>query len=307
MPPESASGVPIVAFRPVTLPSPGRGADLEVKVTAPAAGSRLPVVIFSHGGGFSMDAYGPLVDHWASQGFAVVAPTHLDSVTYGLAPDDPRTPTIWRTRIDDVRHILDGLKDIEAAVPGLGGRLDHDQIAVAGHSWGATTVSALLGARVLPPAGSADEDFSDPRVKTGVLLALAGIAGDELTPLAQMAFPFMSPDFSAMAPPALLVAGDADQSVLSTRGPDWWLDGFKEAPGSKALLSLFGADHALGGVHAYSSIPRTPTELPAAVALVQSLTTAYLQTQLRSDDSAWKEAVESLESASAPAGRLEVR
>ena len=307
MHPQTKSPVQTTAVRPVPLASPGRGADLEVKVTAPTTGGDLPVVVFSHGYGFSMDAYGPLVDHWASRGFAVVSPTHLDSRTYGLAPDDPRTPTVWRTRIDDVRRVLDGLDDLGAAVPALAGRLDTDRIAVAGHSYGATTVSALLGARVLPPAGSADEDFSDPRVTAGVLLALAGLAGEDLTPLAQTAFPFMNPDFATMTPPALLVAGDADQSVLSTRGPDWWQDGYTHGPGRKTLLTLARADHALGGVHAYGTVPQTPTDLPAAVALVQSLTTAYLQTQLGAGPQAWDDAVEALHAAAAPAGRLQTR
>lgn len=293
------------SVRPVTLPSPGRGTDLQVRVTAPTGGDLLPVVVFSHGYGFSMDAYGPLVDHWASRGFAVVSPTHLDSLAYAIPPTDPRTPTIWRTRIDDVRRVLDGLDEIEAAVPALTGRLDRDRIAVAGHSYGATTVSALLGARVLPPAGAADEDFADPRVRAGVLLALAGLAGDDLTPLAQMAFPFMNPDFRAMTTPAFLVAGDADQSVLSTRGPDWWADAFRHAPGEKSLLTLFGADHPLGGVHAYGSVPQTPTDLPAAVALVQDLSTAYLRRVLDTDSAGWTEAVRTLEASEQPAGRLQ--
>lgn len=302
--PDSAP-VQTTSVRPVTLHSPGRGIDLQVKVSAPTRGDRLPVVVFSHGYGFSMDAYGPLVDHWASRGFAVVSPTHLDSVTYAIAPTDPRTPTIWRTRIEDVRRVLDGLDEIESAVPALAGRLDRDRIAVAGHSYGATTVSALLGARVLPPAGTADEDFSDPRVRAGVLLALAGLAGDDLTPLARMAFPFMDPDFRAMTPPALLVAGDADQSVLSTRGPDWWADAFSQAPGEKILLTLFGADHPLGGVHAHSSVPRTPSDLPAAVALVQDLSSAYLRRVLDADSTGWNEAVRTLETSEQPAGRLQ--
>ena len=71
---------------------PDRGADLQVRVTAPTTGPDLPIIVFSHGFGFSMDAYGPLVDFWAAHGFAVIQPTHLDSVTLGLAPDDPRTP-----------------------------------------------------------------------------------------------------------------------------------------------------------------------------------------------------------------------
>jgi len=68
-----------------------------------------------------MDSYAPLVDFWAARGFVVIEPTHLDSRTLDLAPDDPRTPSIWRIRIDDVTVVLDRLDAIEAAVPGLAG------------------------------------------------------------------------------------------------------------------------------------------------------------------------------------------
>ena len=72
----------------------------------------------------------------------VVQPTHLDSTTLALAPDDPRTPRIWRYRIEDLVRVIDELARIEAAVPGLSGRVDRTRVAAAGHSWGATSASA---------------------------------------------------------------------------------------------------------------------------------------------------------------------
>jgi predicted dienelactone hydrolase len=121
-----------------------------------------------------MDGYGPLADFWAAHGFVVVQPTHLDSRTVGLAPDDPRTPRIWRYRVEDAKRVLDQLDLLEAAVPGLGGRLDRSRIAAAGHSFGGQTAGNLLGLRVLDPRTGEGEDLSDPRIKAGVLLATAG-------------------------------------------------------------------------------------------------------------------------------------
>ncbi|SEG97771.1 hypothetical protein SAMN05444920_11154 [Nonomuraea solani] len=43
-----------------------------------------------------------------------------------------------------------------------------------------------------------------------------------------------------MATPALVVAGDRDQSVLTARGPDWSADPYLLSPGSKSLLTLYG-------------------------------------------------------------------
>lgn len=148
-------------------PAPERGEDLQVRVSAPAAGHDLPIIVFSHGFGSSMDGY-------AAHGFVVIQPTHLDSRTLNLPPEDSRTPLIWRIRVDDLKPILDQLDLIENAVPGLSERLDRSRIAAAGHSWGGQTVSTLLGARVLDADGKPGEDLSDPRIKAGLLLAMTG-------------------------------------------------------------------------------------------------------------------------------------
>ncbi|MEU6796092.1 chlorophyllase [Nonomuraea wenchangensis] len=291
----------IVSVKPVVLPAPGRGDDLRVRVSAPASGRNLPVVVLSHGFGWSMDGYGPLADHWAAHGFVVVQPTHLDSRTLALPSDDPRTPLIWRWRVADLTHVLDRLDAVEAAVPGLAGRLDHDRIAVAGHSWGGQTASMLLGARVLDAAGRPGEDLSDRRVRAGVLLATPGSGGADLTPFAAEHFPFMNPDFTRMTTPALVVAGDQDRSALSVRGPDWFADPYRLSPGGKSLLTLSGAEHSLGGIVGPGAA-ETTDESPARVALIQRLTTAYLRTALDPGDPAWPAACAA---EPGPLGRIE--
>ncbi|MFF9013382.1 alpha/beta hydrolase family protein [Streptomyces sp. NPDC014870] len=305
MPDSNATPAPVVSVlsaKPLVLPAPGRGDDLQVRVSAPISGSALPVIVFSHGFGWSMDGYAPLADHWAAQGFVVVQPTHLDSRTLALPADDPRTPHIWRHRIEDITRVLDGLDTLEAAVPGLAGRLDRDRVAVAGHSWGAQTVSTLLGARVLDADGAPGEDLSDPRVKAGVLLALTGL-GDDLTPFAAEHFPFMRPSFATMTTPALVVAGDSDRSHLSTRGPDWFTDPYTYSPGAKSLLTLFGAEHSLGGIPGHD-VSETTDASPARVALIQRLTTAYLRDALQGDGTAWKAAITALDTDPDPLGTL---
>jgi len=76
--------VPVGSVKPVVLAPRDRGEDLQVRGSAPRPGRDLPVVVFSHGFGFSMDAYGPLVDFWAAPGLVVIQPTHLGSVTLAL-------------------------------------------------------------------------------------------------------------------------------------------------------------------------------------------------------------------------------
>jgi len=251
-----------------------------------------------------MDAYGPLVDFWAAHGFVVIQPTHLDSVTLGIAPDDPRTSRIWRFRIEDLTRVLDNLGRIEAAIPGEG-RLNRDRIAATGHSYGATTASALLGARILDPDGRVGEDMSDSRIAGGVLLAVAGTGGENLTPFAAQMFPFMNPSFDTMTTPALITAGDHDQSQLSTRGPDWWTDAYSLSPGPKSLLTVFGAEHSQGGIHAYGGMPQTSAETPVLLALVQRVTTAYLRGALGVDEASWPAARDALAHDTDPVGRLQ--
>ncbi|MDG0813474.1 alpha/beta hydrolase family protein [Cohnella rhizosphaerae] len=301
---KNSAPTPVVSVKPVILSAPGRGEDLQVRVSAPASGSELPIIVFSHGFGQSLGSYDPLVDFWSSHGFAVIQPTHLDSRTLNLPPDDPRTPLIWRIRVEDMTRILDQLDLIEASVPGLSGRLDRDRIAVAGHSWGGQTASMLLGARVLDSEGIPGEDMTDPRIKAGVLLATPGKGGADLSPFAAEYFPFMHPSFENMRTPTLVVAGDQDQSPLSTRGPDWFTDPYSLSPGSKSLLTLFGAEHSLGGIHAYNA-KDTTDENPDGVASLRALALAYLRSALYPEDHSWPEAREALMAASNPVGRVE--
>lgn len=280
---------PVVSVGPVVLSAPGRGVDLHVRVSAPVTGIQLPILVFAHGYGSSADEYRPLAQFWAAHGFVVVQPTFLDSRTLGLAPDDPRTPAIWRFRVEDVKRVLDHLDVVEAAVPGLAGRVDRGQIVAAGHSFGAQTVGMLLGARIV----GVDEDLSDPRIRAGVLLAAAGRGGSDLSPFAAEQYPFMNPSFAEMTGPALVVAGDKDDSPLTVRGPDWTTDAYHLSPGPKSLVTLVGGEHMLGGISG-DRVTDTTDENPARVAAVQQLTWAYLCTALDPADRAWPTACAAL-------------
>ncbi|MEU5421691.1 alpha/beta fold hydrolase [Streptomyces sp. NPDC020667] len=278
------TGQQIVSVKPITVPAPERGIDLQVKATAPRTGQKLPVIVFSHGNAWSLDGYEPLVDRWAAAGFVVVQPTHLDSRRNAIAWDDPRFATIWRVRITDLHAVLDNLSNILAQA-GLEACADRERTAVVGHSWGAQTAGALLGARVLDADGVPGEDFSHSAVSAGALIAAAG-TGDTLTPFAAENLPFMKPDFSSMATPALVVAGGKDQSQLSTRGPEWFTDAYHLSPAPKSLLTIAEAEHTMGGI-AGEMAAETTDENPARVALVADAISAYLRAALNINDAEW--------------------
>jgi hypothetical protein len=90
-----------------------------------------------------------------------------------------------------------------------------------------------------------------------------------------------------MTTPALVVAGDNDVSPhLTVRGADWHADPYFLSPGGKCLLTLFGAEHGLGGVAGYDAA-ETTDENPERLAAVQRLTWAYLRSALYPEDPAW--------------------
>ncbi|ALP37837.1 chlorophyllase [Paenibacillus sp. IHB B 3084] len=298
----------IVSVKQIVLSAPGRGEDLRVKVSAPTTGRDLPIIVFSHGSGSSLDGYGPLVDFWAAHGFVVIQPTHLDSRTVGLPKDDPRVPGIWRSRVEDMKLILDQLDLLESVVPGLSGRLDRSRIATAGHSFGGQTAGNLLGLRVLNPETKKEEDLSDSRIKAGVLFATAGQGGDSLTPFAAEKMPHLNVSFEHMTMPSLVIVGDQDyipqKYQLTVRGPEWMADPYFLSPGAESLLTLFGAEHSLGGIPGYE-VKETTDENPEQVALIQQVTWAYLRHALDIEHASWSAVQKTLSESANPIGRLE--
>jgi dienelactone hydrolase len=302
--------IPVTTFSPVVLPVPGRIVDLQIKVSAPATGTDLPVILLSHGHGpsnfvSSLDGYGPVANFWAAHGFAVIQPTHLDAMMLGLREaDNPEAPLYWRSRPQDMSYIIDRLDDIEAAVPGLGGRLDAGRIAAVGHSLGGHTVGMLCGQRATDPADGTGVDLRDDRVKAGVLMAPPG-NGDGLAGFAREHYPVLATtDFATMTTPALVIAGDKDQNPMFSDREDWRADAYELSPGPKSLLTIFGGEHGLGGVAMWDSA-ETTDENPERVAAVRALTWAYLRSTLYPGDSALPDAIAALESQPDPVGKVD--
>ena len=137
-------------------------------------------------------------------------------------------------------------------------------------------------------------------------LATAGQGGPNLTPFAAEHLPYMNPGFAQMTTPALVIAGDQDEIPrkyqLTVRGPDWMTEPYSLSPGRKSLLTLFGAEHSLGGIPGYE-VKETTDESPERVALIQQVTWAYLRHALNIEDSSWQAAQKVL--AESPLGQLE--
>ncbi|KAF5027132.1 hypothetical protein F66182_758 [Fusarium sp. NRRL 66182] len=290
------SASPIVTFTPVVLPAQDRRADLELKVTSPASGDNLPIILLSHGHGISnylssLKGYGPIADWWASHGFVVIQPTHLSSrqLGYELSAESIRE-LFLESRVKDMIQILDKLDTIEETVPLLKGRLDRSKIAVAGHSLGSATASVLLGAVNIDPRDGTRTEAADKRIKAGVVFGAIGNGGADLSENGRKMLPFYDLKFDGMAAPSLVVWGDQDVGPhLTNRGADWHLDPYTESPGPKASFCIKGGKHGFGGISGWDAL-ECQDESPERLAAVQRVTWAYLMSQLYPDNQAWKEA-----------------
>jgi dienelactone hydrolase len=193
------------------------------------------------------------------------SPTHLDFPGLGLRDDvTAGGPLFWRSRVEDMRFVLDHLDDIETIVPGLAGRVDRTRIAAVGHSLGGHTVGMLSGMAVTDPLDGTVLDLRDDRVAAGVIMAGPG-AGDDVAKAAAGRFPGLSTtDFATMTTQALVVVGDEDHNPMFSDRQDWRADAYHRSPGrNKTLLTLQGAGHMLGGVSGYDA-DEPPTRTPSA-------------------------------------------
>ena len=119
-----SAATPALTFSPLVLPAPGRVVELHIKVSAPATGRNLPIILLSYGHGnsnnlSSLNGCGPLANFYSAHGFVVIEPTHMDSMSLSLDTKGSEGHLFWRFRIEDMKRILDQLNFIEASVPGL--------------------------------------------------------------------------------------------------------------------------------------------------------------------------------------------
>ena len=305
------SQTPIIAFSPVVLQVPGRHVDLEVKVTAPANGNNLPVILLSHGHGpsnflSSYRGYAPLVDFYAAEGFVVIQPTHQNSKALALPSSLPEAPLFWSSRAKDLKFILDHLDEVISTVPGLTGRVDKANIAAIGHSMGGHTVAMLAGMDVTDPATGETVSFTEPRFKALVLIGVSG-GPEGFNGPNRAHYPVLAAgNFGSMALPALIVNGDQDRNLMFSDVDNWRADAYYQSPGPKDLLTVFGAEHIFGGISGYDA-RETSDENPERVAFVRESILAYIQSAFDADDSAWEDAKKALNGVAGALGSIETK
>jgi len=250
---------------------------------APAKG-RLPLVIFSHGGGGCATNGAVFAEELAARGFVVAGPDHDDEFTAcrsdgSLAPDLKRagqwlrwarSVSAGRKRVRfqhrprEIRQTLDAVLSASAGTGELAGLVDPRRIGMTGVSFGAWTTLAVGGSIPL---------YRDGRVK-----AIAPIAGP--------AGPAASPQRTAnVRVPILLIFGEAETAALgdpaSGRKTATLLRQYEAARAPKVLIGITGARHldfGGAGTSNRTALPgrRVTTAKVRATDPVISTTNAYL-------------------------------
>jgi predicted dienelactone hydrolase len=232
-----------------------------------------------------------LAEFLASQGFAVLQPTHLSSRSLGIPMTGENIRRLFLdSRCADMTQVLDRLDEIGAALPFPGkGRLDRSKVAVIGHSLGGLTASHLLGATNTDPRDGTTTKAVDKRISAGVIIAAPGTAGG-LSKVGAGRLAFHNVDFSTMHTPALVLWGDKDGSeLLTVRGAKWHEEPYALAPGPKASFMVKGAKHGMGGVSGWDAA-ECEDESPERLAAVMRVVSAYLKSQLVEGDDTWTQA-----------------
>jgi predicted dienelactone hydrolase len=125
--------------------------DLYLPLNLPPKLQAAPVVVISHGVASDRGTFAYLAQHLASHGFVVAVPEHIGSNALKFRQffdgvGQPPEPREALDRPQDVTFLLNELTQLNRLDPQLRGRMNPQQAAVIGQSFGGYTALALAGA-----------------------------------------------------------------------------------------------------------------------------------------------------------------
>ena len=281
-----------------TWRDPARSRNIPVRIRMPDGQERVPIILFSHGLGGSLESGTDWTAAWTQAGLATLTIDHVgsDRQLRGDSISPAGLSVQLEARIADVKFVLDELWRREREGDCDLRRLDRSRIGMSGHSFGAITTQALSGQSYPLPAL---DHAADPRIKAAIAFSPSPpMRGhDDAGAFAGVHIPFLSvtgtADFAPITPQ--VTAADRQRPFLAM------------PPGDKYLLVVGGANHLqLNGQDGFG--PDTePGEHMRAIVI--ATTTAFWNATLRADASAraWLEAGAGMQKKLAPSDRLEVR
>ena len=256
--------------------------DVPVKVFYPQSAGSFPLIILSHGLGGSRDSLDYIGRFWAAHGYVCAQIQHIgtDESVWRSATSEAQAETAMKNAGGNIANILNRPRDVSFAIDQmlklnaatnseLKGKINADEIGVAGHSLGGLT--SLLSAGQSAMGGGMSLDLSDPRIRASVSMS---------SPLNLQAP--IEPQFAAFKIPNFYLVGSKDNNVLGATIAQRQVYDAIHAP-DQYLLIIGGADHmALGGQRLGPNLPGDAADH----ALVQNATLAFWDAQLKNNSAA---------------------
>ncbi len=261
---------------------PKQGRSLHVRVTYPAKGDHLPIIVLSHGLKGSETSLNPLVHYWVEHGYVVFQPRHEDANVN--ASSDKQLASLhienpfrsWRSRLYDCEFMYDVCRSIGRWVPELKARIDTKKIIQAGHSFGAHTTQVLGGAKL------DGHSFASPVPLAFCCISPQGIGAGR-----------NADSWKDFKRPLLVISGTNDTTPIddaaTKSNPERRQDPYKlSPPGNKYLLWIQGANHNFGGITGRFDWSGAGSANPQHVAWVQETTLAFFDAYAKSDSKQMK-------------------
>jgi predicted dienelactone hydrolase len=253
------------------------GRNVPIRVYHDGTKNKYPVILFSHGLGGSRSNNPYLGKFWADHGYTAVFMQHpgsdidvIKNARFGQRFRVLRSAASWKSasdRVADVSFVLDRLEKFSAdKFHPLFGKLDLDNVGMAGHSFGAVTTLSVAGRKFALTRKFVDERRIDaflsmsPQPEKGIDPATA---------------------FGHLNRPIFCMTGTKDGSPIDKSfAPETRQLVYKALPaGDKFQLVLDGAEH-----HAFGDIARRgQVRDPDHHGIIQALSLKFWDAYLKGD------------------------
>jgi dienelactone hydrolase len=241
-----------------------------------------PVLFVSHGLGGTRTAMAYVAEHWCSYGYVVIALQHpgSDDSVWRIEGTPREKLDAMRTaanaanyvlRCDDVHFAIDHLESLAKDGGPLAGKVDMTKIGIAGHSFGAQTVQAVIGQKLGGPTLPRPAK-TDTRIKAAVAFSPGFKRNDAQWAFADIKVPCFH--FTGTNDSVGIIS---DMTVEQRRIP---FDNI-HTPGQR-LITFEGGDHAVfGGGNGRPGVDAS--KYPQIHDLICQTTTAFWDAELLGD------------------------
>jgi hypothetical protein len=220
----------------------------------------------------------PILEYWASRGYAVVASNHLDSKGRWQPRSNDDVEVLAASRTSDLTLVMDSLPQIEQAVPAITGHIAPPPYVGAGHSIGTYIAMLQAGLATRNPTNGAVIAHPDQRIGFVVMSSNPGkmaLMPEEL--------------WRGITVPTFMATGTRDFGVSGKgrRPTDYTMEmltGAGAPPNIRYQVLIQDGDHYYGGL-----VHRAPKDVkpdPEALRIYTSLSTAFLDGYVKTDAAA---------------------